>query len=387
MIDVAAVDKNGYTCYNRCMKLIARIKLQPTKKQHKALLETLEAANAACNYVSERAWQARTFGQFALHKLCYDDIRSQGIQANIAVRVFAKVADAYKLDKKTKRTFKPQGAFPFNDRLVSYKLDKRIVSIAVMDGREKMPFIASDHAMRLLEGLRGECDLVYRKGEFYLLQCCDVDEPPTGDHEDFLGVDLGVTNIAVTSEGTIFQSNTVKSVRYRHRRLRAKLQAKCTKSARRRLKKLSGKERRFATDVNHQIAKRIVATAKDTARGIAVEDLTGIRERVTARKPQRATLHSWAFFQLRSFIEYKSKQAGVKVVAVDPRNTSRTCPCCGHVDKANRKTQAEFLCVSCGFSGLADHIAAVNIRGRALLSAPNVSIRAISASQGQAPQL
>jgi len=279
------------------MKLIARLKLQPTPDQHQALLQTLEAANAACNYVSDQAWQSKTFGQFALHKLCYGDVRAQfKLGADVAVRVFAKVADAYKLDKKTKRTFRPQGAFPFNDRLVSYKLTKRTLSIWTMAGRVKMPFIASDHAMRLLEGLRGECDLVYRKGEFYLLQCCDVDEPLTGDPDDFLGVDLGVTNIAVTSEGTIFQSNTVKSVRYRHRRLRTKLQAKGTKSSRRRLKKLSGKERRFATDVNHQIAKRIVAMAKDTARGIAVEDLTGIRERVTARKPQRATLHSWAFF-------------------------------------------------------------------------------------------
>ena len=371
------------------MKLIARLKLQPTPDQYQALLQTLESANAACNYVSEQAWQSKTFGQFALHKLCYADVRAQfGLGADVAVRVFSKVTDAYKLDKRTKRTFKPHGAFPFNDRLVSYKLAKRTLSIWTMAEREKMPFIASDHAMRLLEGLRGECDLVYRKGEFYLLQCCDVDEPPTGDPDDFLGVDLGVTTIAVTSEGTIFQSNTVKNVRYRHRHLRTKLQAKGTKSSRRRLKKLSGKERRFATDVNHQIAKRIVATAKDTARGIAVEDLTGIRERVTARKPQRAALHSWSFFQLRAFLEYKSKLVGVKVVAVDPRNTSRQCPCCGHVDKANRKTQAEFLCVSCGFSGLADHIAAVNICSRALLSAPNVSdMDFYSTIQGQAPQL
>lgn len=355
------------------MKLIARIKLQPTIEQHEALKNTLETANVACNYVSEVAWNTRTFGQFALQKLCYADVRALGIPANIAIRVFAKVADGYKLDKRTKRIFKPHGAFPFNDRLVSYKLDKRIVSISTMDGRQKIPFIASEHAAKLLEGLRGECDLVYRKGEFYLFQCCDVDEPPVDDPDDFLGVDLGVTNIAVTSEGTIFQSNMVKNVRFRHRRLRSKLQRKGTKSARRRLRKLSGKEQRFAKDVNHQISKQIVATAKDTAKGIALEDLKGIRKRVTARKPQRATLHSWSFHQLRTFIEYKSKLLGVKVIAVDPRNTSRQCSCCGCIDKRNRPNQSTFLCVSCGFSGLADHIAARNIASRALLSAPNVS--------------
>ena len=69
----------------------------------------------------------------------------------------------------------------------------------------------------------------------------------------------------------------------------------------------------------------------------------------------------------------KLKQMGVEVKAVDPRNTSRTCPCCGHVDKANRKTQSNFLCVDCGFSGLADHIAAGNIARRATVTSPNVS--------------
>jgi putative transposase len=355
------------------MKLIARIKLSPTKKQHALLKQTLESANAACNYASGVAWHNRIFGQFSLHKICYSGIREQGIPSNIAVRVIAKVADSYKLDKKTKHGFSPHGSFPFNDRLVSYKLDKRLVSIAVLGGREKMPFIISDHAANLLRGLRGECDLVYRKGDFYLFQCCDIDEPTPKEIDDFLGVDFGIANIAVDSDGDIHQGKTVKGVRYRHRQLRRKLQAKGTKSARRRLKKLSGKERRFATDVNHIISKIIIAKAKDTGRSVAIEELGGINERITARKPQRAILKSWSFSQLRKFIEYKAKQSGIVVIAVNPRNTSRTCPCCGHIAKANRKTQDKFLCVDCGFSGLADYIAAVNIRSRAILNLPNIS--------------
>lgn len=356
------------------MKLIARVKLQPSPEQYSLLLQTLEAANAACNQVSEVGWEARVFGQFALHRLCYANVRAQfGLGADCAVRVFAKVADGYKLDKATKRTFKPHGAFPFNDRLVTYKLEARIVSVWTMTGRQKMPFIVSDHAAKLLASLRGECDLIYRKGEFYLYQTCDIEEPTAESVEDYLGVDMGVANIAVDSDRTIHQGKTVKGVRYRHRQLRRKLQAKGTKSTRRRLKKLAGQEQRFAKNVNHVISKHIVAKAKDTARGIALEDLGGIRKRVTARKAQRATLSSWSFDQLRQFITYKAKMLGVPVVAVDPRNTSRQCPCCGHVDKANRKTQDKFLCVDCGYSGLADYIAAVNIRGRAFLSMPNAS--------------
>jgi putative transposase len=142
------------------------------------------------------------------------------------------------------------------------------------------------------------------------------------------------------------------------------LQAKHTSSARRLLKKRRRKEARFAADLNHQISKRIVAEAERTGCGIAVEELTGIRDRVRLRKPQRATLHSWAFAQLGSFLAYKAKQAGVAFVEVDPAYTSQTCSACGWVDKKNRRSQAVFECGRCGFVGHADHNAAINIASR-----------------------
>jgi IS605 OrfB family transposase len=172
---------------------------------------------------------------------------------------------------------------------------------------------------------------------------------------------LGVTNIAVDSDGESYPANTVKSVRYRHRRLRTKLQKKGTKAAKRRLRKLAGKESRFANHVNHCISKRIVAKALGTARGIVLEDLKHIRSRITARKPQRAILHSWAFADLRRKIAYKAELRGVPVALVNPRYTSVTCPACGYCDKLNRASQSRFLCLACGLAGHADHIAAQNI--------------------------
>ena len=138
--------------------------------------------------------------------------------------------------------------------------------------------------------------------------------------------------------------------------------------------------------MNHRISKRIVAVAEGIRRGIALEDLKGIRGRVTARKPQRATLHSWSFFQLASFVRYKARLAGVPLVLVDPRNTSRTCPVCGYVDKANRPNQSTFSCRQCNFVGFADHIAARTIASRASVKAPHVPETAHALScQGQAP--
>jgi IS605 OrfB family transposase len=356
------------------MKLIAQVKLQPTPEQADALLRTLETANAACDAISETAWQTKTFRQFALHKLCYESIREDfGLAAQLTVRCLAKVADAYKLNRTTRRTFKPAGSLAYDDRILSWNLAGSAVSIWTLAGRQAIPFVCGERQRQLVQTRRGETDLAYMGGQFYLLATCEVDEPDPIDVDGALGVDLGVTNIAVDSDGTIHSGKPIKHVRYRHRRLRGKLQRKGTHGARRRLRKLAGQERRFATWVNHNLSKQIVATAERTKRAIALEDLTHIRTRVRARRSQRATLHSWAFGQLRAFVAYKARRAGVPVVFVDPRNTSRTCPACGHIDQANRKTQAHFLCTSCCYAGNADVIAASNIACRAVVSPPDCS--------------
>lgn len=355
------------------MKLTAQVKLQPTQEQFDSLKRTMERANQAANYVSQMAWGAQKFGKFDLQKLTYGIIRTQfHLSAQVTIRLLAKVANAYKLDKKVERKFKPYGAIAYDDRILRWFVNSEEISIWTLDGRQRMSFSCGEYQARLLQGQRGEAELVHRDGIFYLMAACDVDDVPMVPPNNFLGVDMGIANIAVDSDGVIHQGKSIKQVRYRHRQLRRKLQAKGTQSARRRLRKLSGKERKFATWTNHNISKRIVEKAKDTHRGIAIEELGGIREGITVRKAQRATLHSWSFSQLRLFIEYKSGRAGVPVVTVDPRNTSRQCPCCGYIDKENRKSQSKFHCVDCGYSGLADYIAATNIRSRAVVNLPDI---------------
>ncbi len=164
-------------------------------------------------------------------------------------------------------------------------------------------------------------------------------------------------------------------MRARYSRLHRKLQQKGTKSAKRLLRKRSGRERRFSRDINPCLSKALVSTAKGTSRGLALEDLQGIRERAkaTVRQRQRRVLHNWAFFQLRAFIAYKAALAGVPVVSVNPAYTSQTCSRCGHCERANRKSQAKFLCVSCGFSAHADLNAARHIASRAAVIPPDAA--------------
>ncbi len=367
------------------MKLVAKIRLDTNVEQVKLLLRTLEMANDCANWMSHEAWERKVFSPFSLHKLIYHEARERfPLSAQIVVRLFSKVCDAYKLDKKVERRFAKHGAISYDSRILSYGENR--VSIWTLDGREPIPYLAGPRQKELLVKQHGESDLIYHRGKWFLAATCDVTDPPLETVDDFLGVDLGVVNIATDSDGQAFSGSMVNNVRYRHRKLRSKLQSAQSRSAHRHLQKLSGKESRFATDINHCIAKQIVAKAERTHRGISIENLKGIRSRIRAGRKQRAVLHSWAFAQLGAFLTYKSVLAGVPLVEVDPRNSSRECSRCGHTEKLNRPSQSKFRCRSCGYTANADYNAAQNLRSRASVNRPIVA-RLLDSSGGFQPQL
>jgi putative transposase len=358
------------------MKLIAQIKLLPTPDQHTALVSTLERANAACNAISVYAWEHRTFGKFDLQKVLYHVIKDDyGLSAQMVVRCLAKVGNSYKLDRDTQRTYQLHGAIAYDDRILSFTLAKQTVSIWTLAGRQTIPFVCGARQLAMVLIRQGESDLVYRKGQFYLLVTCNADEPAPEDVDAALGVDFGIVNLATDSDGESHSGAQIERIRIRHQRRRDRLQAVGTRSAKRRLKKNAQKQRRFQANTNHCIAKHIVQKAKGTQRSIVLEDLTGIHQRTekTVRQAQRSRHWNWGFYQLRSFIEYKARLVGVMVELVDPRNTSRQCNACGHIDKRNRKSQSQFYCIACGYTTNADQNAAKNIRDRAAVNQPMVS--------------
>jgi IS605 OrfB family transposase len=346
------------------VQLTLPVKLAPTSEQQSALVATIERFNAACDWIGGIAFRERCANKVALQKIVYYDTRARfGLAAQLSIRAISKVVEAYKRDRSICPRFRPHGAVPYDERIMSWRGVEH-VSLLTLGGRAVVPVVLAPYQAARIDRRRGQADLIYRDCSFYLYVTVEVPEPPIADAPDYLGVDLGIVNIAADSDGNTHASGHVNGLRHRHRRLRGRLQAKGTRSAKRLLKLRRRQERRFSTDVNHTLSKRIVAEAQGTGRGIALEDLQGIRDRVSVRRPQRATLHGWAFNQLGQFIAYKARLAGVPLVSVDPRNTSRTCPVCGLVDKRNRVKQAQFQCVGCGFAGPADTIAALNIRAR-----------------------
>ncbi len=352
------------------MKLVVEVRLVPEPKQASALGETLVRCNAAANLVSERAFACRVFRRFGVQRLCYGELKEFGLSAQPAIRTIAKVCDAYARDKHVQHHFRADTAQPYDARCLSWNLDTQTVSIWTTAARLKAArFVCAPWQLDLLRAHRqGESDLLLRNGKWYLVATCEVPEAAlNGSPDGFLGVDLGIVNIATTSDGIRYAGAHLNRVRHRNRRLRGNLQTIGTKSAKRLLRKRRRREARFARDVNHCISKRIVAEAERSGRGIALEDLEGIRGRVKARRPQRATLHSWAFAQLGGYVAYKAKRSGVPIVHVDPRYTSQPCSSCGAIDKHSRKDQATFECTCCAFAEHADMNAARNIAARGVV--------------------
>ncbi|WBP90970.1 RNA-guided endonuclease InsQ/TnpB family protein [Kitasatospora cathayae] len=370
------------------MKIVVRVKLEPSAYQADALAATLRACNRAANRISEVAFATGEKRRVGLHHRVYRDMKdTSDLSAQPIVLTIKKVCDAYATLKANIRAgnlgpkgskrrnkaeskpvvFREDAAQAFDDRCLSWQPDARTVSIWTTAGRLKgIGFVCSEAAAKLIADRRqGESDLVFRDGSWYLFATCDIPAPPVAEPTDWLGVDLGIVNIATTSDGQVLSGRRLERHRKRMRALTAKLQAKKTKNAKRRLKAIKRREQRFATDTNHCISKTLVQTAERTSRGIAVEDLTGIRERVKAKHDQRYRLHSWAFAQLGAFVQYKAERAGVAVVHVDPRNTSRQCSACWHTHKTNRVDQATFACRACGMTMHADINGSRNIRHRA----------------------
>lgn len=283
----------------------------------------------------------------------------------------------------------------YDARLFRLRLeDRQRIALATLDGRIEVTLRLGDYGRRLLTRAAkiGEADLLYQPecNRWRLALGITLPDIVPIDPSGVLGVDLGIKNIAADSDGTLYSGAHVNGLRRRYHRLRQRLQAKGTRSATRRLRSQKGRQRRFQVDVNHCVSKQIVARAATTNRAISLEDLNGIRSRVKASRDQRRVLHGWSFRQLRAFITYKAVAAGITVVAVDPKNSSRTCPVCGLIEASSRRSQAVFECVRCGFAGHADHIAAMILaeRGRAaLVNQPNASHPPPSAGAGASPRL
>lgn len=353
------------------------LQLNPTHEQARLLQHTLQEHTACFNAVADEGFTSQCSNGVELHKRTYYDLRAQyphlPAQLVCAARVKATEAVKSALDrlKKGRKTSAPRSRvcpIRYDQRSYWVKWETFTCSLATVEGRVQLSFTVPAHAHKYVGGKVCSADLCYRKGKFTLHVVVSIPDPLVTPSDEVIGVDLGLTHPAVTSNRHFLGERRWKEQERRIFRLRRKLQAKGTKSAKRHLRKLSGKLFRQRKDHDHVLSKRIVQNAPPGST-LVLENLTHIRSRARMRKGEgQRRLHSWSFAQFHSFLSYKAQEKGIDVVKVDPRHTSQTCSRCGHQARNNRRSQSLFLCRMCGFSLNADLNASRNIAKKHLAS-------------------
>lgn len=354
--------------------LTVSCKPEVSPQQVEKLNAVLSAFAKCCEFVNAKTLEKLT-NQIAVQSIAYKEARAHsGLSAQMTIHAMRRVCANRKTAKQKGRPvkrFAPTSA-TYDSRTFTFRESDWMVSLTLLKGREKFKLHIGNYQKHLLTGQNPKsATLVKRKDGSFYLQIQLESEPPTiPDTDEVLGVDLGRTDIACTSEGEKFSGKQVTQARDQYSRVRASLQRKAskgTRSTRRRarqvLQRLGGREQRFQTWLNHTISYRLVQQAKASNQALALEDLTGIRERTNElprSKTERRRSNSWAFYQLRQFLSYKGVKFGVEVRLIDPRYTSKTCHCCKGI--GNRQSK-RFECLNerCGWIGDADVNGAKNI--------------------------
>lgn len=336
--------------------------------------DSMYAYMQSCNEVSSFIFKNKTLHFASISNKIYKDLREKyGLNAQETQSSIRTVIASYKTIHATEKkwSIQPQYSQPqlkllFN-RDYSFKSDGTI-SLSLKD-KNRVRVNVSDKAN--IENWKdvgvkyGTATLREKNGKYYL------DIPIYIDIEQHtpctvVGIDVGMRFLATTYDSSghskFFKGGEVKNKRAHYKALRSQLQRKQTPSARKRLKSIGKRENGWMTDINHQVSRALVDSySKPTL--FVLEDLTGIKDSsVKVRKNNRYYHVSWAYYQLRQFIEYKAKLAGHTTIAVDPHYTSQMCPKCMVVDKRSRnKKMHEFRCTNCGYRSNDDRVAAMNL--------------------------
>lgn len=341
-----------------------------------------------CNYVSQVAFeQGCVSNHVRLHHLTYKEVRARfSLSSQMSCNAIRHVASKYAALRTQKVTAEQPIVFRKFSLTMQHTYDfsylQNGLSIFTIDGRRKgVQFKVGAYADQYADWDVGGATLYIRRGSVYLAQTVSKAAPDTKAHGNVVGVDKGIHYLATATDGKrqrFFGGGKVKHRKRHYQKTRASLQkkkaenaqsGKSTRSVRRVLKRLSGREMRYMRDTNHVVSKRLVQFAvEQDAAVIATEKLEGIRERANeCGKALRKLVNGWSFDQLQAYLSYKAEGVGIAVDVVDPRNTSRACSHCGYCDQSNRRKHA-FHCKSCGYQLHSDLNAARNIQQRSIVA-------------------
>jgi len=349
--------------------------------ENQDLKETIDQYFQAYCLCIDKGMELHTSNKKKIHNATYYPIRKMYPSIPSAlVQTIRDVASENLYTVKLKVKPIPKNKFiRYDKRTFSYKNGQ--VSISTTNGRKKFNVTLPKFAEKYKDWNCKAGTVVLRNDQLWLNLIFDKETKTIDNPDTFIGIDRGINNIAVCSDNSFYNSNRLKSIKGKYQYLKAKLQSSGTRSAKRHLKKLKGREKRFVRDVNHCLSKQIVKKPYDC---FVLEDLKNIKKYKGKRFNKK--LGNWSYYQLGNFIQYKAEELGKTVIKVNPKHTSQKCSKCEHSEKTNRKG-SRFKCKKCGFELNADLNASRNIAslgksqiGRLNVIQPNVALATIAIS-------
>lgn len=353
--------------------ITAKIQIHVSENQAESLKITTNAYRKACNWLSKHIFETKNLNQVNLNNLYYSDLRNQfRLKSQMAQSVMKTVIARYKSAKSNGHEWSLIDFKLAEYDLVwnrDYSLTKNQFSVNTLEGRLKLNYERKAMKKYFKSTWKfGTAKLVhkYKKWFLHIPMTKEYQTLDFADVNNIVGVDLGINFLATTydSQGktTFYNGNIVKHKRGKFKATRKQLQTRQTPSSRKKIKQIGSRENRYVTDVNHQITKALRGTM------FVLEDLTGVRSATEkVRVKNRYVSVSWAFYQFRQMLEYKAELNGQKVIVVDPKYTSQTCPKCGNIEKANRNKKLHtFKCKNCQYQSNDDRIGAMNLHRKGI---------------------
>ena len=333
----------------------AKVRVNPTPQ----VVATIKAYTKSLQFCVDYAWEHKITQNFKLHYAIYHTIRKRfKLPAQIAVACMRQACGMVK-KAKSKPTIKRTSVrynFPRSANIKGNTLVLRLLDCR-QESKPNIPICYAKYfSWEVSESLlrmdkRGRCFFL-----FTFSKEINATEQNNASQNIVLGIDLGINNLAVCSDGRFYNSAQAKQTKRKFKYLRSKLQSKGTRSAKRLLKKLSGRETRWMKHINRCVSKDVVSNFNGNK--IVMENLKGIRKQRKGKK-MNWILSNWSFFQSQGFIQYKAERKGIVVDRVKPNYTSQICHRCGQL--GSRLSQGCFSC-HCGLSSYsADLNAARNL--------------------------
>ena len=314
------------------------------------------------------ALENKTYNKNRAHKDLYADLRCRysSVPSALLQAVRDTAMEAVKATKfKRIPRKKPTSALRYDARTIT--LRGRALTLSCIGKRVGVVLHIPEYFKKVYETWEfSGATVSYSKHskQFWVRLVFEKDNPQKQEDGNVLGIDRGLYHLAVTSQKQFFSSGQIRDTQRRYLHNRKKLQQKGTRSSKRHLKKMSGREKRFMKDVNHCVSKKLALLPNVSV--YALEDLTSIRNQRRNKKMNK-WMNSWTFYQLEQYLNYKAEAKGRIVRYVDARYTNKRCNRCGHQTSANRK-KSRFRCGSCNYHEHADLNASYNIRDRYILS-------------------